>query len=208
VLVSAFGLREGLLYRDLDEEVRTQDPLLAAALDVGNRIGRFGDHGASLDRWIDPLFPDETGDFQRLRLAACLLGDIAWNAHPDYRAERAVDMAIHGNWVGIAAHGRAILGRALCSAFGGDGGFSAKLSALLRPGEEERVSAWGRALRLAQRLSGGTEAPLRRTAVSLEPGKVVLTIPTKYRELYADAVDRRFNQLAKALGRTAELRIS
>jgi exopolyphosphatase/guanosine-5'-triphosphate,3'-diphosphate pyrophosphatase len=208
VLVSAFGLREGLLYRDLDEEVRTQDPLLAAALDVGNRIGRFGDHGASLDRWIDPLFPDETGDFQRLRLAACLLGDIAWNAHPDYRAERAVDMAIHGNWVGIDAHGRAILGRALCSAFGGDGGFSAKLSALLRPGEEERVSAWGRALRLAQRLSGGTEAPLRRTAVSLEPGKVVLTIPTKYRELYADAVDRRFNQLAKALGRTAELRIS
>ena len=75
-------------------------------------------------------FPTKAPTCSGLRLAACLLGDIAWNAHPDFRAERAVDMAIHGNWVGIDAHGRAMLGRALCSAFGGDGGFSTQLAAL------------------------------------------------------------------------------
>jgi exopolyphosphatase/guanosine-5'-triphosphate,3'-diphosphate pyrophosphatase len=208
VVVSAFGLREGLLYRDLDELTREEDPLLAAALEVGDRLGRFGDHGAYLDQWMDPLFPDEGADMQRLRLAACLLGDIAWNAHPDYRAERAVDMAIHGNWVGIDAHGRAVLGRALCSAFGGDGGFSAKLDALLRPGESERVSAWGRALRLAQRLSGGTEALLRKTSIALVPGGILLSIPEKYRMLYADSVERRLQQLAKALGRKGEVRFT
>ncbi|MGH6706987.1 MAG: Ppx/GppA family phosphatase, partial [Sphingomicrobium sp.] len=208
VTVSAFGIREGLLYRDLDDATRDEDPLLAAALEVGDRLGRFGDHGAALDQWMDPLFPDEGADMQRLRLAACLLGDIAWNAHPDYRAERAVDMAIHGNWVGIDAHGRAVLGRALCSAFGGDGGFSSKLGALLRPGEEERVIAWGRALRLAQRLSGGTETLLRKTSIGLAPGRVVLSMPAKYRELYSDAVERRLTQLAKALGRTGEVRFS
>ena len=68
--------------------------------EIGERLGRFGDHGAALDQWIDPLFPHESTDQQRLRLAACLLGDIGWNAHPDFRAERAVDMAVHGNWVG------------------------------------------------------------------------------------------------------------
>jgi len=208
VIVSAFGLREGLLYRDLGEEVQEEDPLLAAALEVGDRLGRFGDHGAALDQWMDPIFPDETPDLRRLRLAACLLGDIAWNAHPDYRAERAVDMAIHGNWVGIDAHGRAVLGRALCSAFGGDGGFSPEIMTLLRPGENERVSAWGRAIRLAQRLSGGTEALLRKTEVALEPGRVVLTIPRKQRELYADSVDRRLMALAKAVGRVGEVRFS
>lgn len=208
VTVSAFGIREGLLYRDLDESTRDEDPLLAAALEVGDRLGRFGDHGAALDQWMDPLFPDESADLQRLRLAACLLGDIAWNAHPDYRAERAVDMAIHGNWVGIDAHGRAVLGRALCSAFGGDDGFSSKLAALLRPGEEERVIAWGRALRLAQRLSGGTETLLRKTSIGLASGRVVLSMPTKYRELYSDAVERRLTQLAKALGRTGEVRFN
>ena len=208
ITVSAFGLREGLLYRDLDEATRDEDPLLAAALEVGERLGRFGDHGAALDQWMDPLFPDESAEMQRLRLAACLLGDIAWNAHPDYRAERAVDMAIHGNWVGIDAHGRAVLGRALCSAFGGDGGFSSKLAALLRPGEEERVIAWGRALRLAQRLSGGTEPVLRKTSIGLGSDRILLSMPAKYRDLYSDAVDRRLAHLAKAMGRKGEVRFT
>ncbi|HVF37695.1 MAG TPA: Ppx/GppA family phosphatase [Sphingomicrobium sp.] len=206
VVISAFGLREGILYRDLDSETRDQDPLLAAALEVGEMLGRFGDHGALLDQWIDPLFPDESAAMQRLRMAACLLGDIAWNAHPDYRAERAVDLAIHGNWVGIDTHGRAVLGRALCSAFGGDGGYDRRLAALLKPDEEERVVAWGRALRLAQRMSGGTEALLRKTSIGLSPGKVILSVPAKQRMLYSGAVDRRLQQLGKALGRSGVVR--
>lgn len=208
VLVSAFGLREGLLYRDLSEQKRAEDPLLAAALEVGEQLGRFGDHGAALDAWMSPLFPDESGEMQRLRLAACLLGDIAWNAHPDFRAERAVDMAIHGNWVGIDSHGRAVLGRALCSAFGGDGGFNADLAALLEPDEVDRVVAWGRALRLAQRVSGGTEALLRKTRIDLIEGKVTLLMPDKYRMLYSEAVERRLVQLAKSLRRDAEVRFT
>ena len=197
---SAFGLREGLLYRDLDAATKDEDPLLAAAVEVGDRLGRFGDHGAAIDIWMNPLFPDESREMQRLRLATCLLGDIAWNAHPDFRAERAVDMALHGNWVGIDSHGRAVLGRALCSAFGGDGGFNDEVAALLKPGEVERVVAWGRALRLAQRLSGGTEALLRKTGIAIASDKLVLSIPAKYRMLYSEAVNRRLVQLGRALG--------
>ena len=208
VVVSAFGLREGLLFRDLTAEVQRQDPLLAAAVEVGEHLGRFGDHGAAIDQWMGPLFPDDNVDMQRLRLTACLLGDIAWNAHPDFRAERAVDMAIHGNWVGIDAHGRAVLGRGLSAAFGGESVFDPRLAALLKPGESERVAAWGRALRLAQRLSGGTEALLRKTSILLEPGSVVLMIPAKHRELFAGAVERRLQQLAKALGRIGEVRFT
>ncbi|HXG99433.1 MAG TPA: Ppx/GppA family phosphatase [Sphingomicrobium sp.] len=205
VFVSAFGLREGLLYRDLDQKVQAQDPLLASALEVGDRLGRFGDHGALLNQWIDPLFPDEQPGLERLRLAACLLGDIGWNAHPDFRAERAVDLAIHGNWVGIDAHGRAMLGRTLCAAFGGDGGFSKQLVGLLKPSENERASAWGKAIRLAQRLSGGTEALLRRSSLSLSDNRVILTLHPRYRELASGAVERRLFQLAKALGRSPEI---
>jgi exopolyphosphatase / guanosine-5'-triphosphate,3'-diphosphate pyrophosphatase len=208
VVVSAFGIREGLLYGDLDEATKDEDPLLAAALEIGDRLGRFGDHGAALDQWMDPLFPDDGPALKRYRLAACLLGDIAWNAHPDYRAERAVDLAVHGNWVGIDANGRAVLGRALCSAFSGDAGFSPEILTLLRPGEDARVSAWGRAIRLAQRLSGGTEALLRKTRIGLEPGRVVLSIPTRHHELYADSVDRRLHLLARALGRVADVRFT
>ena len=207
VIVSSFGLREGLLYRELDAATRAQDPLIAAALEVGDRLGRFGDHGATIDAWIDPLFPDDDPPALRLRLAACLMSDFAWNAHPDFRAERAVDLALHGNWVGIDAHGRAVLGRTLCAAFGGDKGFDPKVAGLLDAREEERCAAWGKAIRLAQRLSGGTETTLGRTSIALEEGKVVLAVPKRHEALVGEAVEQRLKQLAKALGRASEIAI-
>ena len=207
VIASSFGLREGLLYRELDSATRAQDPLIAAALEVGDRLGRFGDHGATIDAWIDPLFPDDDPPARRLRLAACLMSDFAWNAHPDFRAERAVDLALHGNWVGIDAHGRAVLGRTLCAAFGGDKGFDVRVAALLDSREEERCSAWGRAIRLAQRLSGGTEA-LSRTSIVLKGETVVLDVPTRHAALVGEAVEQRLRQLGKTLGRSVEVAIS
>ena len=205
VIVSSFGLREGLLYRELDSAVRAQDPLIAAALEVGDRLGRFGDHGATIDAWLDPLFPDDDPSARRLRLAACLMSDFAWNAHPDFRAERAVDLALHGNWVGIDAHGRAVLGRTLCSAFGGDKGFDPKVADLLDSREEERCAGWGKAIRLAQRLSGGTETTLGRTSIALINDKIVLDVPSRHAALAGEAVEQRLKQLAKALGRAAEI---
>jgi len=208
VVVSSFGLREGLLFRELDAATRAQDPLIAAALEVGDRLGRFGDHGATIDAWIDPLFPDDDPPARRLRLAACLMSDFAWNAHPDFRAERAVDLALHGNWVGIDVHGRAVLGRTLCAAFGGDKAFDKKVAVLLDAREEERCSAWGRAIRLAQRLSAGTEATLRRTSIALEKDRIVLRIPKRHAELVGEAVEQRLRQLGKATARDASIEIA
>jgi exopolyphosphatase/guanosine-5'-triphosphate,3'-diphosphate pyrophosphatase len=208
VVVSSFGLREGLLFRELDSATRSQDPLIAAALEAGERLGRFGDHGATIDAWIDPLFPDDDPPARRLRLAACLMSDFAWNAHPDFRAERAVDLALHGNWVGIDAHGRAVLGRTLCAAFGGDKAFDKSVGALLDAREEERCSAWGRAIRLAQRLSAGTEATLRRTSIALEKERIMLRIPRRHAELVGEAVDQRLRQLGKSTGRSVSIEIA
>ncbi|MBB3763621.1 Ppx/GppA family phosphatase [Sphingomicrobium lutaoense] len=206
ITTSAYGLREGLLYGDLPARRRGEDPLLAEALEVGRRLGRFGDHGALLDQWIAPLFKDDSVDAARLRLAACLLGDIAWNAHPDFRAERAVDLAVHGNWVGIDAQGRALLGRALYTAFGGNGGFDKRLRKLLAEGDEDRAECWGRAIRLAQRLSAGTEALLKRTAIGMEDDTLVLTVPERRRAMVSEAVLKRLGQLGEAMGRESAVR--
>ena len=200
IMVSAFGLREGILYDDLSVERKAEDPLLASALEVGERLGRFGDHGALLDQWIAPLFPDDSDYAARLRLAACLLADVAWNAHPDFRAEWAVDMGVHGNWVGIDSEGRAILGRALCSAFSGDGGYDDDVGALVEQRVLDHADRWGRAIRLAQRLSGGTASLLRRTGIAVEGQRLVLRLEESDRSLFSDAVRKRFKQLGSALG--------
>lgn len=206
VTVSANGLREGILFSALSADERAEDPLIAAALEVGQRIGRFGDHGATIDRWIAPLFAGEGRALRRLRLTACLIGDFAWTAHPDFRAERAVDLAIHGNWVGIDARGRALLGRAVATAFSSGNGLPGGIVELLAPGDEERAVAWGRAIRLAQRLSGGTEPILLRSSLALgEDGAIVLTLPPGQAILAGEAVERRLIQLGKALGRDARV---
>ena len=207
VMASAFGLREGILYDDLGADRRREDPLLAAALEVGERLGRFGDHGHLLDRWIAPLFPDDSGPAARLRLAACLLADVAWNAHPDFRAEWAVDMGVHGNWVGIDAEGRSVLGRTLCSAFGGNGAYDERVGALVEERVLEHADRWGRAIRLAQRLSGGTASILRRTSIAPRDGSLVLALKQADQGLYSDTVMKRFRQLATSLELEAVLEL-
>jgi exopolyphosphatase/guanosine-5'-triphosphate,3'-diphosphate pyrophosphatase len=205
LIVSATGLREGLYYAALSEGERALDPLIESARAEGQRQGRFREHGDLMDRWIDPLFADEAPDLRRLRLAACLLSDIGWAANPDFRAERALDVALHGNWLGLDARGRALVGQALHSTFGGGGSQPPVLGALAPIEDLHRAHLWGLALRLGQRLSGGVAEPLMHTGISLADGIVRLTLSREAGPLAGEAVERRLRQLAQAMGRTPEL---
>jgi exopolyphosphatase/guanosine-5'-triphosphate,3'-diphosphate pyrophosphatase len=200
-------VREGLLYDDLDPQIRTLDPLIEAARQVGAGLGRFEQHGEALDRWIAPVFGD-TPRQARLRLAACLLSDIGWAAHPDFRAERGIDMALHGNWVSIDARGRALLATALFANFGGAVFPYPQIAALCSDGEVRRARQWGLAIRLAQRLSGGVETPLRSSSLACEgDDRIVLRLNGAEGAMYSEPVERRLKTLAASLGRKAEVRI-
>ena len=101
LVVSTYGIREGLLYSRLKPAVRRIDPLIEEARDAGGGEHRFGQHGDLLDAWIAPLFDDPPA-MRRLRLASCLLADVAWQANPGFRADRGIEMALHGNWVAVS----------------------------------------------------------------------------------------------------------
>ncbi|MCX8017625.1 MAG: hypothetical protein N2690_06995, partial [Rhodocyclaceae bacterium] len=45
----------------------------------------------------------ESGNEARYRIAACLLADIGWRAHPDYRGAQSLNIIAHGAFVGIDA---------------------------------------------------------------------------------------------------------
>lgn len=200
LIVSSWGIREGLLYADLDEETRARDPLIEAAREAGTGLGRFAQHGHLLDRWIAPVFADAP-EMARLRLAACHLADIAWQTHPDFRAERGIDMALHGNWVGIDAAGRVMLAQALSTSFGGGLDFpDAGIAALCPPEERLRAALWGLAMRLGQRLSGGVAAGLERSRLSVEGGTLLLELGERDEGLYGETVERRLKTLATARG--------
>jgi exopolyphosphatase/guanosine-5'-triphosphate,3'-diphosphate pyrophosphatase len=202
-IVSAFGLREGLLYGALDAGVRGQDPLIVAARDEGRRHGRFPEHGDLLDRWIAPLFPRDTRDMARLRLAACLLADVGWRANPEFRAERGVEVGLHGNWVAIDARGRALVAQALHTSLGGGVNTPAPLAVLADAADLRRAVQWGLAMRLGQRMSGGLAGPLQRTSIADDGDTLTLAVTQGDRALYSETVERRHAALAAALGRKA-----
>ena len=204
--VSAFGLREGLLYAGLDPADRALDPLIVAARDEGRRLGRFAEHGDLLDGWIAPLFAGEAPAVARLRHAACLLADVGWRANPEFRAERGVEIALHGNWVAIDAAGRAQVAQALFTSLGGGLTSPAPIPALTGAAELRRAMGWGLAMRLGQRLSGGLAGPLQRSRIDDDGCAIVLTLTDGDRALYSEAVERRHRALAGLMGREAVVR--
>ncbi len=201
--VSAYGLREGLLYAALDPGTRREDPLITAVRAAGSRQGRFAEHGDLLARWIAPLFPRDDAAAIRLRHAACLLGDVAWAANPEFRAERGLDVALHGNWVGIDARGRAMVAQALFASFGGGLMAPPIVTQLASPEDCAQASAWGLAMRLGQRLSGGVAGPLALSRMSRDDSALTLHLAPENHALYSEAVERRHRQLAALLGRGA-----
>ncbi len=204
-VVSAYGLREGLLYGALDSESQRHDPLIEGVRSAGARQGRFTEHGDLLAKWIAPLFTQDDAAHARLRHAACLLGDVAWAANPEFRAERGLDVALHGQWVGIDARGRAMVAQALFSSFGGGLMAPPVITQLASPEDCARASAWGLAMRLGQRLSGGVAEPLAMSRIALDDQNITLHLPDEAKALYGEPVERRHRQLAALTGRTAVL---
>ncbi len=199
MVVSSSGLREGLLFSALPPAVRAQDPLLVAAEYEGRRLARFSAHGEALDAWLDPIFADDAPAARRLRLAACLLADVAWSANPDFRAERAAEVALHGNWRAADVVDRYIMAKTLHSALGGGAGMPA-IPASVAPEAVARAHQWGLAIRLAQRLSGGMAEPLQCSALRIDGGRLVLELAHDWDHLHGEPPLRLLRALASAMG--------
>ncbi len=199
LVVSTYGIREGLLYSNLRQNLRRVDPLIEEARHAGGGEHRFGQHGDLLDEWIAPLFEDPPA-MRRLRLASCLLADVAWQSNPGFRADRGIEMALHGNWVAVNPAGRVIMAQALSANFGRDRLPDDRLASLCKEEHLRRAHCWGAAMRLGQRLSGGVGSVLKRTSLAIREGAVELSVRRGEEALVGDQVERRLIRLAELLG--------
>src|SRR5882724_3787647 len=64
VTISAYGLREGLLYARLPPDERAQDPLIEFAESMNARQARYPGHADEMFAWMTPLFADETAEMR------------------------------------------------------------------------------------------------------------------------------------------------
>lgn len=215
VVISAFGLREGLLYSKLPKANRARDPLLSACRDLARLRARSPRHATEMCRWTDQLFGgdglDETSQQRRLRHAACMLADIGWRAHPDYRAERSFSIISQGPFVGVDHPERVFL--ALVVFYRYEGVWSeeapANVSELIGEEATHRARIVSSAQRLAYLLSGAMPDVLPKIGLRYENGKTLkLTIPRAHGDLIGERVEKRFNELAMLVGKQSEIVIA
>jgi exopolyphosphatase/guanosine-5'-triphosphate,3'-diphosphate pyrophosphatase len=207
IVFSAYGLREGHLYNELPAGEQKRDPLLAACHDIAVAEQRFAVLGPLLDGWLDPLFPLDGPAERRLRQAICLLSDLAWREHPDYRAKQAFTRMLHLPIGGIEHVERVIAAMALAARYGGDlSGLDVQsVDSMLDDAQRQRAMITGLALRLAYSVSGATAELLSRTALRRDDGRVTLLLPPGERAMHGEAVQRRLDALGRALGLATEV---
>ncbi|MBZ6074760.1 exopolyphosphatase [Microvirga puerhi] len=205
ITISALGVREGLLYDKLDNEKRHLDPLLRAASDLNLLRSRSPRHGEELWEWtsrfIESLGLPETEYERRLRQAGCLLADIGWRAHPDYRGEQSLNLIAYGAFVGLDHPGRAYL--ALSIFFRHEGlspdKVGSRIVALAGTRLMERARLLAAIMRVAFPVSVAMEGVLPETPLIARGRSVVLQLPSHRADLANERLVGRVRALAKLL---------
>ncbi len=214
VAVSAWGLREGLLFSALSPQVRALDPLIEGCASLGGRQPHAEALGRALEEWIAPVFGKLEPAFdaardQVLAAAACQLAEFGSRLHPDHRADLVFDQVLRAPIAGMNHRERAFLA---CAAFARYTAANvtrepATTGRLLSYDRLQRARALGAAIRLGCDLSGRSPPLLARSRLELDDGKLVLSAdPGAQDLLLGEQTAKRTATLASALGADFQIR--
>jgi exopolyphosphatase/guanosine-5'-triphosphate,3'-diphosphate pyrophosphatase len=182
--------------------VRKQDPLISLAEEIARGAGRTPKAGYETFEWMSPLFKDESPRQKKLRLAACLLRDVWWSEHPDYRAEQAFLRVLRLPFLGLGHEDRAGLALALYYRYGSAPAepIVKQAHALLQESRIHRVQTIGLALRLAYALSAGAAGVVKKTSLKISGGGLILSVPATDPIFKGGTYLRRIKRIADHLG--------
>lgn len=212
VILSAFGLREGVLVERMSEAALAVHPLVASAEALAGRWSRARVFGAALETWIEPMFANRApvfapGHDRVLRAAAARLADMGGPLHPDQRVEVMFDLILRAPLAGISHEERAFLAAAIHHRYAKPPPRHAP--AYVRLLSEERrtaAAALGAALRLGADVSGRSEALLAVFEVAVVDERLQLRVKKASAHLATETAQRRLEAAAAALGLAAEMR--
>jgi exopolyphosphatase/guanosine-5'-triphosphate,3'-diphosphate pyrophosphatase len=211
IVMSALGVREGLLFDMLDEDEQRRDPLIVACEEMSFLRSRSPRHVRELIPWTDMVFGaiglDETDDENRLRQAGCLVSDLGWRAHPEYRGFQSMDRIANSSLIGLDHPGRAYL--ALTSLYRHEGlvdeSLSPRIRELVSTRLMRRARALGVTLRVAHVIAAAMPDVINKVRVEARGDKLVLILPKDLEALGGARILRRFSQLAKMAAKQAAI---
>ena len=204
IAISSYGIREGMLYEQMPQRLRDRDPLIEACRFAEAKDSRLPGFGRTLYEFILPLFRNAPQERLRLIKAACLLHDVTWRAHPDYRAELCFDNATRANLGGLKHSERVFLGLALMHRYSNTrkGSRFEPLFGLLRETDQQAAEVIGKAMRFGAMLWLKKDAELGMLRHFPKKHVLELTLSPDAVPLYGEVAEARFQSLADALGAT------
>lgn len=214
MIVSAFGLREGVLIERMSDAALMQHPLIAAAEALAGRWSPRKAFGPTLERWIAPAFDGQEPTFSKerdavLRGAAARLADVGGPLHPDQRSEIIFDMILRAPLAAINHVERAYLAAAIHHRYTkAPPRHADAYNRLLTPDQQAAAAALGSVLRLGADLSGRSEALLSHFELSAVDGTLLLKVKKKAAQLATETALRRLDAAASALGLKSETKFT
>lgn len=144
----------------------------------------------------------------RYRHAACLLADIGWRAHPEYRGTQSLNIIAHASFIGVDHPGRAFL--ALSNFYRHEGVFNdseaIELLRLAPPRFLERAKLLGAMLRVVYLLSASMPGIIPRLRWDDRGnGALALVIPADQAGLNGERPAGRLAQLSRLTGRKLDI---
>src|SRR5262245_10043539 len=143
----------------------------------------------------------------KVAAVACLLADIRWRAHPDYRGEQSLNIIANAAFVAVDHPGRTFISLAVFFRHVGlvDEELSPRLRELVSTRVLDRARVLGAALRVVYLISASTTGVLPKTPMVVERGRLLLRFDNGFKALAGERVFVRLRQLARLIGREPRL---
>lgn len=206
IIISAYGVREGLLLDTMTPSEQARDPLVEGCEALTAMRGVNPDLGAAVEAWMKPVFDSLPKLFDGrdgvLAAAACRLADLGSRLHPDHRADLAFDQMLRAPIAGMNHAERAFLAMAAFARYTSANTTPqpAMIARILSPERRQRARAVGSAVRLGCDLAGRNPALLSKAHLGIDRGRLSLTASPGWSDiLLGEQTAKRAQTLAGAL---------
>lgn len=206
LVISAWGLREGLLYQRLDPVAQAQDPLLAGMAQFAAQRGAPPMLATRVAGWTVDAVPESGKGSERLRLAATMMALASMQTEPNLRLHQAVDWALHKRWLALEPCGRAMIA-ATVLANGNQTDLPPELHALASAEQLEEAICWGLAIRLCRRIGASSRRSFNSSGLRAKKKKLILRLEESHADLFGGPNEKDLKLLADRLGLEPEMRV-
>ncbi|MEM6387407.1 MAG: Ppx/GppA family phosphatase [Pseudomonadota bacterium] len=202
IIISSYGIREGMLYEQMPQQLKNRDPLIEACRFAESKDARMPGFGRRLFEFVLPLFRARNAPPKRLIKAACLLHDVSWRAHPDYRHEVCFDEVTRANMGGMTHEERVFLGVALLHRYKNsrDNSPFQALFGMLSDDDIRHAEILGKAMRFGAMLTASRDESMGKLRYSRKHQTLELRLSRRTRDLFGEVAEARLVSLGSALG--------